>query len=79
MDKPDFCQSYGIEVPVVLAGMAMISEPELDAAASEGLGARRSPLSGFRLMTGAGWCTATNGRSGMARRMWYWSRCQLAS
>jgi len=40
MAKPDFCRSYGIEVPVVLAGMAMIAEPELVAAVSEagGLG-----------------------------------------
>jgi NAD(P)H-dependent flavin oxidoreductase YrpB (nitropropane dioxygenase family) len=40
MAKPDFCRTYGIEEPVVLAGMAMVAEPELVAAVSEagGLG-----------------------------------------
>lgn len=40
MAKPDFCTHYGISYPVVLAGMAMISEPELAAAVSNagGLG-----------------------------------------
>jgi enoyl-[acyl-carrier protein] reductase II len=38
--KCDFCEAYGVRVPVVLAGMGMVSEPELVAAVSEagGLG-----------------------------------------
>jgi len=38
--KPDFCETYGVRHPVVLAGMAMIAEPALVAAVSEagGLG-----------------------------------------
>lgn len=40
MAKPDFCESYGVRFPVVLAGMGLVSEPELVAAVSEagGLG-----------------------------------------
>lgn len=40
MAKPDFCTHYGVTYPVVLAGMAMISEPELVAAVANagGLG-----------------------------------------
>jgi enoyl-[acyl-carrier protein] reductase II len=40
MTRRDFCETYGVSVPVVLAGMGMISEPELVAAVSEagGLG-----------------------------------------
>ena len=40
MARIHFCESYGVRVPVVLAGMGMIAEPELVAAVSEagGLG-----------------------------------------
>jgi NAD(P)H-dependent flavin oxidoreductase YrpB (nitropropane dioxygenase family) len=38
--RRDFCETYGVRVPVVLAGMGLVSEPELVAAVSEagGLG-----------------------------------------
>ena len=40
MAKRDFCETYGVDVPVVLAGMGLVAEPELVAAVSEagGLG-----------------------------------------